>query len=141
VTRRLVALLALGTLVLVAVLLWPLGLLTGGDDKKEAEQTVRDFVEATNEKDADKLCNELLTKDFIERATGASGDNADEACKQQFEVITGLELALVRIRKTEVDGDEAEVTAELKAQGQRRIQFLRLEKEDGDWRLAGSSSR
>jgi ketosteroid isomerase-like protein len=111
----------------------------GGDDREEAEQTVRDFVEATNEKDADKLCEELLTQDFIERATGASGDNAKDACKQQFEVITGLKLALVRIRKTEVDGDVAEVTAELRAQGQRRIQLLRLEKQGGDWRLAGST--
>jgi predicted lipid-binding transport protein (Tim44 family) len=113
----------------------------GGDDREEAEQTVRDFVEATNEKDADKLCDELLTQDFIERATGASGDNANDACKQQFEVITGLKLALVRIRRTKVDGDKAQVTAELRTQGQRRIQLLRLEKESGDWRLAGSTAR
>jgi predicted lipid-binding transport protein (Tim44 family) len=113
----------------------------GGDDREEAEQTVRDFVEATNEKDADKLCDELLTQDFIERATGASGDNANDACKQQFEVITGLKLALVRIRRTKVDGDKAQVTAELRTQGQRRIQLLRLEKEGGDWRLAGSTAR
>jgi ketosteroid isomerase-like protein len=113
----------------------------GGDDREEVEQTVRDFVEATNEKDADRLCDELLTQDFIERATGASGDKAHDACKQQFEVITGLKLALVGIRRTKVDGDKAEVTAELKTQGQRRIQLLRLEKEDGDWRLAGSTAR
>jgi ketosteroid isomerase-like protein len=113
----------------------------GGDDREEAEQTVRDFVEATNEKDADRLCDDLLTQDFIERATGASGDKAHDACKQQFEVITGLKLALVGIRRTKVDGDKAEVTAELKTQGQRRIQLLRLEKEDGDWRLAGSTAR
>jgi predicted lipid-binding transport protein (Tim44 family) len=113
----------------------------GGDDREEAKQTVRDFVEATNEKDADKLCNELLTQDFIERATGATGDNANDACKQQFEIITGLKLTLVGIRRTEVDGDKAEVTAELKTQGQRRVQLLRLEKEDGDWRLAGSTAR
>jgi hypothetical protein len=113
----------------------------GGDDREEAKQTVRDFVEATNEKDADKLCDELLTQDFIERATGATGDNANDACKQQFEIITGLKLTLVGIRRTEVDGDKAEVTAELKTQGQRRVQLLRLEKEDGDWRLAGSTAR
>jgi predicted lipid-binding transport protein (Tim44 family) len=113
----------------------------GGDDREEAEQAVRDFVEATNEKDADRLCDELLTQDFIERATGASGDNAHDACKQQFELITGLKLALVRIRRTKIDGDEAEVSAELRTQGQRRIQRLRLEKEDGDWRLAGSTAR
>jgi ketosteroid isomerase-like protein len=130
VTRRLVALAMLVVLAITGC---------GGDDREEAEQTVREFVEATNEKDADKLCNELLTQDFIERATGASGDSAKDACKQQFEVITGLRLELVRIRKTKVDGDVAEVTAELRTQGQRRIQLLRLEKQDGDWRLAGSS--
>jgi hypothetical protein len=113
----------------------------GGDDREEAEQAVRDFVEATNEKDADRLCDELLTQDFIERATGASGDDAHDACKQQLELITGLKLALVRIRRTKIDGDEAEVSAELRTQGQRRIQLLRLQKEDGDWRLAGSTAR
>ena len=34
----------------------------GGSDESEAEQTVRDFVEATNERDGERLCAELVTQ-------------------------------------------------------------------------------
>jgi predicted lipid-binding transport protein (Tim44 family) len=110
----------------------------GGDDEQEAEQTIRDFVKATNERDVDKLCGDLLTKDFIERTTQATGDNARDACKQQFK--TGrVKLGLGQIKKTEIDGDKATVTAEIELQGQKQDRPFALKKEDGDWRLAGST--
>jgi predicted lipid-binding transport protein (Tim44 family) len=113
----------------------------GGDDRKEAQQTVRDFVKATNERDADRFCDELATQEYLEQSTGATGDQAREECKRQFEAVTGLELELVSIRKTEVDGDRARVMAELSTQGVREVRLLRLEKEDGDWKLAGGSGQ
>jgi ABC-type glycerol-3-phosphate transport system substrate-binding protein len=109
----------------------------GGDDEEEAAQTVRDFVEATRERDSDKFCEELTTEEFLEQTTGAQGDQARDACKDQLESIRGVNVQLVRIKKTEIDGDEAEVTATLTTQGQTGDRILRLEKEDGDWRLAG----
>jgi hypothetical protein len=33
----------------------------GGNDKEDAEQTVRDFVTALRERDADTFCEDLLT--------------------------------------------------------------------------------
>jgi Domain of unknown function (DUF4878) len=111
----------------------------GGDDRKEAQQTVREFVKATNERDSDRFCDELATQEYLEQTTGATGDQAQEECKRQLEALTGVELELVRIRKTEVDGDQAEVTAELRTQTGRQVQLLRLEKEDGDWKLAGGN--
>ena len=48
-------------------------------------------------------------------------------------------MNLVRIAKTEIDGDNATVTAVLERQGQRIRQELRLKKEDGDWKLAGAA--
>jgi ketosteroid isomerase-like protein len=113
----------------------------GGDDRKEAQQTVRDFVKATNERDADRFCDEIATQEYLEQSTGATGDQAREECTRQFEGVTRLELELVSIRKTEVDGDRARVTAELSTQGVREVRLLRLEKEDGDWKLAGGSGR
>jgi hypothetical protein len=111
----------------------------GGDDAEEAEQTVRDFVTATRERDADAFCDELVTREFLEQAIGATGDRATESCKREFRSLTGISLRLVRIVKTEVDGDTARVTAVLARQGQRLRQTLRLKKDDGDWKLAGSA--
>jgi ketosteroid isomerase-like protein len=111
----------------------------GGNDKKDAEQTVRDFVQATRERDADTFCDELVTREFLEQTIGATGDKATESCKREFGNLSGLRVKLVRIVKTEVDGDSATVTAVLDRQGERIRQKLRLKKQDGDWKLAGAA--
>jgi ketosteroid isomerase-like protein len=113
----------------------------GGDDTKEAEQTVRDFVEALNTHDADRYCDELITKEFLEKTTFSTGDEdkARASCKREFENLTGLRVKLNRIEATKVEGDKATVTAVLTRQGQRIKQRLLLEKEDGDWKLAGAA--
>lgn len=122
-------------LLAVAATLLPLA--CGGDDREEVEQTVRDFVQAIDRRDADQFCDELVTQEFLEQSTGATGDQARDACKQQLKAVTGLRIELVRIRKTEIDGDRAEVTAVLNTQGRRDVRLLRLTQEDGDWKLAG----
>ena len=112
----------------------------GGDDREDAQQTVRDFVNATNERDADAFCGELVTQEFLESTTGASGDKAQDECRRQMKAVRGLEVELVRFRRTAVDGDSARVTAILRTQGARSTQTLRLKKEDGDWKLIGAGS-
>jgi hypothetical protein len=109
----------------------------GGDDREEVEQTVRDFVRATDHRDVDTFCGELVSEEYLEQSTGTTGNKAKDACKDQLRAITGLRIALVRIRKTEIDGDRATVTAVLKTQGRRDVRQLRLSKEGGDWKLAG----
>ena len=113
----------------------------GGDDKKDAEQTVRDFVEALNTRDADRYCDDLVTKEFLEKTTLSTGDEdkARESCKREFKNLTVLRVNLTKIEATKVDGDRATVTAVLTRQGQRIKQKLLLEKEDGDWKLAGAA--
>jgi len=111
----------------------------GGNDKKDAEQTVRDFITATNKRDADKLCNDLLSKDFIEQATGATGDKAKSSCKQQFKLFRGLNLKLIRINKTKINGSKATVDTVIDSQDQPQPRVFRLVKEDGRWRLAGGT--
>jgi hypothetical protein len=116
----------------------------GGDEKGEVgevEQTVRDFVDATNQRDEKAFCEDLVTQEFLEQSTGATGDEATESCRKQFGRLKGLRVELVRIRSTKVDGDSAQVRAELKTQGQVQDQLLRLKKEDGDWRLTGNPGR
>lgn len=122
-------------LLAVAAALLPVA--CGSDDREEVEQTVRDFVRATDRRDADQFCDELVTQEFLEQSTGATGDQARDACKQQLKAVTGLRIELVRIRKTEIDGDRAEVTAVLNTQGRRDVRLLRLTQEEGDWKLAG----
>ena len=110
----------------------------GDDDKGDAEQTVRDFVQATRERDADKFCDDLVTQEFLEQTIGATGDKARESCKRELKALSAIRVKLVRIEKTVVDGDSATVTAVINSQGQQIEQKLRLKKEDGDWKLAGS---
>ena len=109
----------------------------GGDDEQKAEQTVREFVKAVNTRDADRYCDDLITKEFREKSTFATGDKASESCKREMKAITGLHIKLVRIVSTKVDGDKATVTAVLGRSGQELKQQLKLEKDDGDWKLAG----
>jgi len=111
----------------------------GGDDKKDAEQTVRDFVTALQKRDADTFCDDLVTEDFLGQFSGATGDKAKESCKRELNSLTSLEkVRLVKVESTKVSGDDAAVTAVIERQGQRLKQVYRLKKEDGDWKLSGA---
>jgi hypothetical protein len=112
----------------------------GDDDPDEVTQTLRDFVTATNERDGKTLCGDLLTQEYMEKATGATGDQAENACRQQLDLTTGLQLDLISIGRTKVDGDEATVRAVIDTDGVRAPRLFRLEKEDGRWKLADGSS-
>ena len=109
----------------------------GGDDEKEAERTVRDFVTAVNKRDADAYCDELITEEFREKSTFATGDQAADSCKRQLKAIKGLRIELVRIVSTKVDGDKATVVAVIRRPNGEIQQQLQLEKDDGDWKLSG----
>jgi len=126
---------------MTAVLLACLGLAAcgGGDDDENAEQTVRDFVKATNERDADELCDRLLSQEFIEQSTGATGDKAKSTCKQQLKLLRPAKRRLTKVVSVKVDGDKATVSTILETQDQPQPQTFRLTKVDGDWRLAGGS--
>jgi hypothetical protein len=111
----------------------------GGDDSGDAKQAVRDFVQATNDRDGDRLCGDLLSQEYMEKATGASGDKAKDACKQQLSLIKGLKLRLVAVGDAQVDGDRATVRATIATGGQRQSRSFQLAKEDGSWKLVGGS--
>jgi len=124
-----------------AVLICLVALLVGcgGDDQKDAEQTVRDFVTALQERDADTFCDKLVTEEFLGQFSGATVDKAKESCKRELNSLTSLEkVKLVKVESTKVSGDDAAVTAVIERQGQRLKQVYRLKKEDGDWKLSGA---
>jgi ketosteroid isomerase-like protein len=127
-----------------ALLICVLALLAGcgggdGDDKQKAEQTIRDFVEAVNTRDADRYCDDLITKEFREKTTFATGDRADESCKREFRALKGLRLRLDRIVRTKIDGDTATMTVRIGRSGTVAQQRIVLHKEDGDWKIAGGA--
>jgi hypothetical protein len=129
VARALTALVALCALALPAC---------GKSDKDQVDQTVRDFVTSTNNHDA-KLCDKLLSQQFLEESTGANGSKARDVCKQQLKSAK-LKLKLDKIASTKVTGNTAQVRAVLIVQGQSQDQILRLKKESGDWKLSGGSA-
>ena len=111
----------------------------GGNDEEDAEQAVRDFATRSTSATATGSARSLLTEEFLADFSGASGSEGRDACKRELGLLSGLRVRLVRIVRTEVDGDEATVTAVIDRQGERLRQAYRLEKEDGDWKLAGAS--
>jgi Domain of unknown function (DUF4878) len=111
----------------------------GGDDKEKAQQTVRDFVKAVNTRDADAYCDELITKEFREKTTFATGDRASESCKREFKAIRGLHLRLDKIVSTKVDGDTATIKVRIARAGAVTQQQIKLEKDGGDWKIAGGA--
>ena len=121
-----------------ALTILALGACGGGSDKEDAEQTVRDIASATSDSDGDKFCD-LVTDEFLEQTTGAKGDKAKDACKKQIDSLKNADLKVNKITKTEVDGDNATVTAELESSGQKRPQVFKLKKEDGDYKLASAN--
>ncbi len=121
------------------VLVLVLGACGGGDDSAQIKQTVRDFVRATNDRDGDRLCDDLVTHDYLEKATGATGDKANDACKQQLDLITGLKLRLISLGEPKVSGDSATMRATIAIGSQRTPRRFELNKEDGDWKLASGS--
>jgi hypothetical protein len=121
------------------VLVLVLGACGGGDDSAQVKQTVRDFVKATNDRDGDRLCDSLVTQEYLEKATGATGDKANDACKQQLDLITGLRLRLLDLGEPKIDGDSATVRATIAIGSQRTPRRFELDKEDGDWKLASGS--
>ena len=125
------------TVVLVSVLVAGCG---GSDDKKSAQQVVRDFVTAVNEKDGKAFCTEIATREYVEKVTAAQGDSAIQQCESQIKQIRQPRYKVSKLVKTTVDGDRATVVAELAQQGRVRRQLFRLVKEDGDFRLTSGTT-
>jgi ketosteroid isomerase-like protein len=112
---------------------------SGSSDRDDVEQTLRDFVTALNKRDADRFCDDLVTREFIEKQTFAKGAKALADCKRQLRQVKDLKVKLVRISSLSVKGDRARVKVVLSVQSQEGDQLYRLKKEDGGWRIASGS--
>lgn len=107
----------------------------GGDDEAQAKDTVRQFFTALQKRDSTKLCDRLLSKQFLEETTLGTGDPKQE-CRRQFKDLKTPGFKLVRVGTVKVNGDDATVATVIERDNQAQPQVFRLKKEDGDWRLA-----
>ena len=110
----------------------------GGDDRSDVEGVLKDFAKAVTESDGEKFCNDLVTRDYLEKTVGATGDNAVKQCEQQISQLKQGNFKIVKFDKVEIDGDTATVTAQVQTQGQTVPQVFRLEKQDGSFRLTSN---
>ena len=104
------------------------------DEKQQVQQVVRDFAKANTQSDGKAFCG-LVTRDFRERLTGATGEEVDDQCVKQVDALKGRTIKVLRIDEPRVKGDTATVTAELDFAGQRQLRTLRLRREEGKFRL------
>ena len=125
-------------LALVSVLALVAGCGGGDDDKGDAEGVIRDFAKAVSDSDGKTFCNELVTRDYLEKTVGATGDNAIKQCEKQIDSLQQESFKVVTFDKTEIDGDRATVTARIETQGRTVPQVFRLEKQDGEFRLTSN---
>ena len=110
----------------------------GDDDKGDAEGVIRDFAKAVSESDGKTFCNELVTRDYLEKTVGATGDNAIKQCEKQIDSLKQERFKVVKFGKTRIDGDRATVTARIETQGRTVPQVFHLEKQDGEFRLTSN---
>jgi ketosteroid isomerase-like protein len=110
----------------------------GGDDRSDVEGVIKDFAKAVSESDGKTFCNELVTRDYLEKTVGATGDNAVEQCEKQINQVRQGTFKVVKFDKVEIDGDTATVTAQVRTQGRTVPQVFRLEKQDGEFRLTSN---
>jgi hypothetical protein len=110
----------------------------GGDDRSDVEGVVKDFAKAVTESDGKTFCNELVTRDYLEKTVGATGGNAVEQCEKQISQVRQGTFKVVKFDKVEIDGETATVTAQVRKQGRTVPQVFRLEKQDGEFRLTSN---
>ena len=110
------------------------------DDAEDVRQALRDFVQATNARDGDELCGELLTQEYLEKYTGATGDDARDQCRELLDATQeGLSIELVEVKRVRVDGDRARVTTTVRTNSGETEQTYTLVKQDGDFRVTSST--
>jgi hypothetical protein len=124
---------------LVALLVALISGCGGANDQQQVRDTVRQFIDASNKRDAKRFCDELVTQEFAEQATLQSGDRARDACKRQLRESKAPIVDVLRVSRVRVHEDEATATATLGGVGVEQRRVFRLKKEGGRWRVASQA--
>ena len=124
---------ALGALVVV------LTACGGSDDEADAQQTVRDFVEATNRRDGERLCGDLVTQKFKEQANGRHRRPRGSDLRAPARADQGPRARPDRRGQDGGTGERATVRTRLDIDGVQAPRVFELMKEDGAWKLSSGS--
>lgn len=110
----------------------------GGDDKSDVEQVLKRFAKAVTDSDGKTFCNELVTRDYLEKTVGATGDNAVDQCEKQINSLQQGSFSIAKIDKVVIKDGKATVNAQVMTQGRTVPQLFRMEKQDGKFRLTSN---
>lgn len=106
--------------------------------EKAVAQTVEDLQSAASKGDEDKICNEILAADLVNRIKGASKQTCAAALKDSLRDADAFEL---QVKKVAIDGTTATATVESDAAGNDKTTTqLTLTKAGDGWRISSLGS-
>ena len=130
--QRIIAVAAVGVLVVVAVL----ALRPGPDEEEDVRAALDRYATATRDKDYQALCDDLYAKELIDRLQSVNLP-CEVALRTALNDVQNPQLTVLGI---EVNGDQALARARSTAVGEIASQdTIRLIKQDGDWRISSLS--
>lgn len=99
---------------------------------EEVRAAVEGFEEASADRDVQRLCDELLARELVQRVE-AAGIPCEQALRQGLSSVRSPE---VEIRSVVVNGDKALAEVRSRAAGQEPSQdTIELVREAGSWRI------
>ena len=109
----------------------------GGDDEADVRQTLNAFADATAKKDYQRLCDDLLSPELIEKIRKVNLP-CEVALRTGFE---DVERPRIEVKAVRIDGDTASARVRSTAANQEPSEdVVRLVKVDGEWRVASLAS-
>jgi hypothetical protein len=109
----------------------------GVDDEGDVENVIKDWARAASDRDPDQFCGDLVTDEFVEGLSLATGEKAREECRNLLKATEqGLTIKVLQVKSVKIDGDNATAVVRTETRGRQPFdQTFKLEKEDGDFRI------
>ena len=128
-------LLIVGGLVVLALIVGGLLFAMGDSDSDDSpEQAVRDFFEASEDKDCARLTELVVEKSWSQGGT-VTRENAIEQCSDEMEAGPPLDTELKSVDTKSEQGDKAVVSVNYTLDDETVDTEIDLVKEDGDWKI------
>lgn len=104
-----------------------------GEERRVAE-VVEDLQEAGRKRDADEICQKLLTRSLVESITQASGDSCSDAMD---DVLGDVDATELQVEDVTISGRTASAKVRGEGGDDERRDTLTLTREGSGWRISG----